>query len=121
MKQLIFLVCLAVIGYFAYQHFFIAPQQEVATEEEDTSLDSGSFSFDQLPPTPDNCKGLAKNLENAIYGSASARVSFAQRNMTYRKFQSCLRDAGFSDSEIDGTIAEIESRVEGYLKHDRGP
>jgi hypothetical protein len=61
---------------------------------------------------------LHENLENAIYGAASGRVSFAQRNLAYRKFQSCLRDAGFSDHQIKGTVTEIEERVKRYLKQD---
>ena len=117
MKQLVILVALVVAGYFSYQQFFSTPQQENASEE-DVSIDSGSFSIDQLPPIPGNCEGPAKNLENAIYGSGSGQVSFAQRNTAYRKFQSCLRDAGFSTPQINGTIAEIENRVKGYLNQD---
>ena len=34
----------------------------------------------------------------------------------YRKFQSCLKDAGFSDPEITSTVTEIEDRVNRHLK-----
>ena len=111
MKQVIILIILVVVGYFAYQHFFSAPQQETTTED-DVSIDSGS----QLPPLPEDCERLAKTLEDAIYGSAIGRVSFAQRNRAYRKLQSCLQDADFSDSEINDTIAEIEERVKRDLE-----
>jgi hypothetical protein len=113
MKQLIILAVLVVVGYFAYQHFFIAPQQK-DTVEEDSSIDSGSFSINPLPPMPGNCEGLAKNLENAIYGNTSGQVSFAQRNFADRKFRSCLRNADFSDPQINGTVDEIKERVKGY-------
>ncbi len=119
MKQLIILAVLVVVGYFAYQHFFIPPQQK-ETAEEGLSIDSGSFSINQLPPTPGNCKGQVKNLENAIYGNTTGQVSFAQRNFTDRKLRSCLRNAGFSDLQINGTVAEIKERVKGYLKQDNG-
>ena len=120
MKKLIFLILIAVIGYFAYQHFLGAPQQDDLTVEEETSTDSESISDEDLPPIPESCKKQAKNLENAIYGSASGQVSFAQRKTAYNKLTSCLREAGFSESQIDGTIAEIEERMKNYIKQDSG-
>ncbi len=119
MKRLIILAVLVVVGYFAYQHFFIAPQQK-DTGEEDSSIESGSFSINQLSPIPGNCEDQAKNLENAIYGNISGRVSFAQRNFADRKLRSCLRNAGFSDLQINGTVAEIKKRAKGYWLQDKG-
>ncbi len=119
MKQLIILAVLVVVGYFAYQHFFIAPQQN-DTAEEDSSIDSGSFSINQLPPISVNCEGQAKNLENAFYGNISGRVSFAQRNFADRKLRSCLQNDGFSDPQINGTVVEIKERVKGYWLQDSG-
>ncbi len=110
MKQLIVLVVMVVAGYFAYQHFSTPPQQEAATEEE-ASIDSGSVSTETLPPIPEHCAESARNLESAMYGASFGQVSLAQRNMAYRKLLSCLREAGFSDSRINGIIAEIEKRA----------
>ena len=120
MKQLVIIVLLVVAGYFAYQHFFAAPPEEAVTEEEEAPADSGSPAMEQPPPTPDSCKAAAKNLENAIYGHATGESSFAQRNTTYRKFQACLREAGFSDGQINGATAEIEERVKRFVKQDGG-
>ena len=86
MKQLIILVALVVVGYFAYQHFFRTPQQEAATEEEDASIDSGSFFIDQLPPIPENCEGPAKNLENAIYGSHQVKFPLPSATLPTASF-----------------------------------
>ena len=119
MKQLIILIALVVVGYFAYQHFFI-PQQQKDTEEEDSSIDSGSFSINQLPPIPESCEAQAKKLENAIYGVALNEVSYAQSKYADHKFRSCLRNAGFSETQMNGSIAEIEERVKGYRIHDVG-
>ncbi len=119
MKNLIFLAALIIIGYFIYQHFFIEPQQK-ETAQEDSLIESGSFSSNQLPPTPENCEGQVKNFENAIYGNISGQVSFAQRNFADRKLRSCLRNIGFVDSRINGTVVEIKERVKGYLKQDSG-
>lgn len=114
MKNVIILVVLAVGGYFAYQHFFNAPQGGDALEE-DEAVDSGD-----LPPVPANCERMEKTLQNAIYGAATGEVSVGQRNTADRKFRACLREAGFSDSEINGTVGEIEERVAGYLEQDEG-
>lgn len=110
MRQLIILVVMFIAGYFAYQHFSTPPQQEAATEEE-ASVDNGSLSTEPVPPIPEPCAESARNLESAMYGATFGQVSHAQRNMAYRKLLSCLREAGFSDSRINGIIAEMEKRA----------
>ncbi len=110
MKQLIILVVMVIAGYFAYQHFSTPPQQEAAREEE-ASIGSGSLSTEPAPPIPEHCAESAKNLESAMYGASFGQVSQAQRNMAYRKLLSCLREAGFSDSQINGIVAEMEKRA----------
>ncbi len=114
MKQLIILVVLAVAGYFAYQHFSDATIED-ADMEEDAQIETGD-----LPPIPGDCERLAKDLKNAMYGAATGEVSVGQRNTADRKFRSCLRDADFSDAQINGSVAQIQERVEGYLKQDDG-
>jgi len=109
MRQLIILVVMAIAGYFAYQHFSTPPQQEAA--KEGASIDSGSVSTETQPPIPEHCAESATNLESAIYGASFGQVSLAQRNMAQRKLLSCLREAGFSDSRINGIIAEMEKRA----------
>ena len=94
----------------AYQHFSNPPQQEAAVKE-DASIDSGSVSTEPAPPIPEHCAESARNLESAMYGASFGQVSRAQRNMAYRKLLSCLREAGFTDSQINGIIAEMEKRA----------
>ena len=113
MKKLIIIVVLVVAGYFAYQHFYVPTQDEDVAEEESVA-DTGSYYNEPAPPTPDACKDLATNLENAIYGNNKGQVSFSQRNFAYRKFRSCLRENGFSDTQINSAVGEIETRVKGY-------
>ncbi len=115
MKQILLLVVAALIGYFAYQYFFVASPPETV-QEEDVAIDNDSFS-DQLPDIPENCEDRVKNLENAVYGSLTGRVSFAQHSVAYRKLQSCLRDAGFSDSQINAVTGEIEKHAKAMNFH----
>ena len=112
-KKLVILIVVVVAGYFIYQNFLVSPPDE----EEDSEMVE-AMSADELPAIPDTCSPLVKKMENAIYGAASHQSSFAGRNAAYREFQSCLEKAGFSDAEIDGTVAQIEARVQGYLKQD---
>ena len=119
MKKLIILVVLVVAGYFAYQHFYIPPQDEAAMEEEDTASDY-NYNNEPQPAFPEGCQALATSLENAIYGNKSGEVSFAQRNKVYREFKSCLRAEGFSGAQIDDAVKEIEERVKGYLNQESG-
>lgn len=120
MKKLIILVVLAVAGYFAYQHFYVVPEDEAGWEEEAEYEETGyeSYSAGSAQPVPEGCQTLAANLENAIYGNKAGQVSFTQRNTAYRKFRSCLRAEGFSGNQIESTIKELETRVQGYLKQD---
>ncbi len=107
MKNLIILAVVAVAGYFAYQHFLGSSSQESA----ELSDDSGSVSSVYVPPVPTQCEGKGKTMGDAIYGHDIGRVSVAQLNFATRSFQSCLRDAGFSDSEINGTFDKIKEQV----------
>ncbi|MEW6078506.1 MAG: hypothetical protein AB1724_11885 [Thermodesulfobacteriota bacterium] len=119
MKQAIIIIVLVIAGYFAYQHFFAGSSDDVAVEEE-AAVESDASAIEQPPPIPESCKMLAGNLENAIYGNIKGQTSFAQRNTAYRKFHSCLSDAGFTDPQINGAAAEIEARAKRYAGQDGG-
>ena len=107
MKNLIFIVILAVAGYFAYQYYVDSFVQESA----ENSKNSGQSTHSYLPPIPKECEGRARTMGDAIYGRDIGRVSVAQLNNATRSFQSCLREAGFSDSEINGTYDKIKEDV----------
>ena len=118
MKQLIIIIVLIIAGYFAYQHFYVGPPDDAAVEEEEAVSESDESVIEQPPPIPESCKMLAGNLENAIYGKINGQTSFAQCNTASRKFRSCLGDAGFTDPQINGAVAEIEARAKRYADQD---
>ncbi len=107
MKNLIFIAILAVAGYFAYQYYVDSSVQEPSG----TANNAGQISSAYLPPVPEECEGKAGNMGDAIYGYDIGRVSVGQFNHATRSFQSCLRIAGFSDSEINGTYDKIKQDV----------
>ena len=103
MKNLIFLAILGVAGYFAYQNF-IVPWLEGDTPAEPTASE-------YLPPLPQECEGVARKMADAIYGRDIGRVSVSQINHSTRSFQTCLKNAGFSDADINGTYDKIKADV----------
>lgn len=107
MKNLIYLAIVAVAGYYAYQYFTDSSGQT----NSGASSDSAPASLVFLPDIPPECEGKARTMGDAIYGYDIGRVSVAQLNNATRSFQSCLRKAGFSDSEINGTYDKIKEDV----------
>ncbi len=117
MKKIILLIIVVAGLYFAYQNYYHGSQEDVV-EDTETKADTASYSQPQNTDLPASCQALAKNLENALYGSATGQVSFGQRNTAYRKLRSCLRDEGFSNAQIEDAIKGIESRTKRYLEQD---
>lgn len=105
MKNFIFLAVLGVAGYFTYQ-YLIVPWLEGYSPAEPTALE-------YLPLIPPECEGKGKNMADAIYGNDIGRVSFSQLNHATRSFQTCLKNAGFSDADVNGTYDKIKEEVMG--------
>jgi len=105
MKNLIILVILGIAGYFSYQYFGVS--QSVDSTEGETE----STSYEYLPDVPGECEQKGGNMKDAIYGYDIGRVTMAQLNFATRSFQSCLRDAGFSDSQINKTVDGMKQDV----------
>ena len=105
MKNLIVLIVLGVAGYFIYQNFIISWLEDSAPSE--------STARESLPPIPTECEGKAKNLGDAIYGNDIGRVSFTQLNHATRSFQTCFKNAGISDADINGHYDKIKEEVMG--------
>ena len=103
MKNLIVILFLAVAGYFAYQYFFDSPQQN--------STPTGPTFYEHLPPLPQECKEQGETLEDAIYGEEMGKLTVVELNQYTRRFQSCLRDAGFTNSQINKTYDGIKERA----------
>lgn len=106
MKALIFAVILAAAGYVAYQYY-----NESRTETSAEPADAGTASYGYVPPIPAECEAKAGTMGDAIYGYDIGRVSVAQLNFATRSLQSCLRDAGFSDAEINAAYDAIKNDV----------
>lgn len=100
MKNLIFIALLAVAGYFAYQYFLASPRQDTTYTE--------PTSYEYLPPIPPECEEQGEMLEDAIYGHEIGKLTVIELNQLTRRFQSCLRDADFTDSQINRTYDEIK-------------
>ncbi len=111
-KKVATLAVAIVIGYFLYSYFMM-PADEQYYEVEETDIPAYL-----LPSIPDSCSSDAQNFEKAIYGHGSHQASFAQRNRAHRKFESCLKESGFSDAEIRGIIEQLENKIKGYLIQD---
>lgn len=105
MKNLIFLVVLGVVGYFTYQNFIVPWLEGDAPAE--------STAYEDLPPIPDECEGKKGDMADAIYGRDIGRVSVSQLNRATRVFQTCLINAGFSKSEVNGTYDKIKEEALG--------
>ena len=100
MKKLVFLAVLGVAGYFSYQHFMIPWLANDPPAKPTASA--------HLPPIPAECENKGKDMADAIYGRDIGRVSVSQLNRATRIFQSCLKNAGFSDSDINGTYDRVK-------------
>jgi hypothetical protein len=84
-QSLIFLVVLGVAGYFAYQ-YFIGPYLQDSTP-------ATTFNMYFLP---EKCQGPGENLKKSF-----ARKDIAATFNSYaNNFRRCLRDAGYTDSQI---------------------
>lgn len=87
MKNLVIVIILGVGGYFAYQ-YFIGPYLQDSTPAAPT------FNMYSLP---EKCQKHGESLKDAISRhEISAKISGYTKNL-----RSCLRDAGFNDSQID--------------------
>jgi hypothetical protein len=119
MKKIIALLLLVIAGFFAYQYFLRSPHPN-STAEDEITFNNDLPSDEGIVNVPEKCQEGEKNLEDAIYGSDAGNVSFAQRNTAERRFPSCLKDAGFSDKQINDAVGEVQNRVKGYIKQDSG-
>jgi predicted negative regulator of RcsB-dependent stress response len=117
MKKIIVLILLVIAGYFAYQYFLNSSQSNPADEDE-ISFNDTSYSDEDMVTIPDNCQEAEKSFENAIYGSDAGNVSFAQRNSANRRFQSCLKNAGLRDDQVDLAVKQVQTKVNNYIKQD---
>lgn len=126
MGRFAWIVIIIVLAVAFYNHFYGEradkdgdrdSQRQSAERHSDEKRVSGTI---ESPPIPDECQSDASTAENAMYGAQNHQVSFAQRNRAVRKFQSCLREQGFSDPEVEAAIEARKEKVRRYLKMDAG-
>ncbi len=111
LKKLVTLIIVIAAGYFLY-HFFVATPD---TEYDETEETIPAYA---LPSIPETCQSNVQELEKAIYGHGSHQSSAGHLNIAHRELESCLREAGFSEAEISGTVEQIKIKIQGYLKKD---
>ena len=101
MKNVIILIVLGVGGYFAYQ-YFIGPSLQ------DSAPPAPTFNIYSLPEA---CQRQGEALKNAFDNHALGKTNKVSLNGYTQNFRRCLRQAGYSDSQIDEAYAGIkESR-----------
>lgn len=104
MKNLVFMVILLFIGYFAYQYFLIPWLDDFAPAE--------SITDDDLPPIPGTCRVKGEIVEDAIIDRKLGKISDVVLNQYTVRFKTCLKNEGFSDADADGAYDKIMVRAE---------
>ena len=95
MKNLIIVIILGVAGYFAYQ-YFIGPSQQFFSPTAKPAFNMYSL--------PEKCQKHGENLKAAIdRHEISANIAGYTKNL-----RKCLRDAGFTVSQIDEACDQIK-------------
>lgn len=102
MKKVMILVILAVAGYSVYQHYYGSGSQDYVSDG------PGSISDKSSPSFPKECDDKCDALENAINDHEMGKITAVKLNQYTLSFRSCLRDAGFTDSQINETYKRIE-------------
>ena len=108
MKNLIFLAVLFAAGYFTYQYFIIPWLDDFAPAE----LNNG----DNLPPIPNECRVKGELVEDGINDRKLGKISTVMLDQYTLRFQTCLKNAGFSDADVEGTYEKIKVRAEHRSK-----
>ena len=104
MKNLFFLAVLLAVGYVTYQYFIIPWLDDFAPAE--------SITDDNLPPIPDTCRVKGKIAEDAIIDRKLGKISDVVLNQYTSRFQTCLKNEGFSDADAEETYEKIKVRAE---------
>lgn len=126
MGRFAWIVVIIVLAMAFYHHFYSDSLEDA--DDRDAPRRSEARAPDRKemtptidsPPIPEECQSDASTAENAMYGAQNHQVSFAQRNRAVRKFQSCLREQGLSDAEIEAALEAKKEKVRRYLKMDAG-
>ena len=99
MRNLVILAIVCVVGFVVHQIYTGSPQDAPTAKQ---------TTYEDLPPIPQVCEDQGDTLEDAIYGHDLGTITDVELDQHTRGFQSCLRDAGFSDSQISRTYAGIK-------------
>ena len=104
MKNLIVLAILGAAGYFAY-HYFLIPWLDDFAPPESTN----GFS---MPPIPDECRVKGEIVVDAIHDRKTGKISDVLLDQYTLRFKTCLKNAGFSDPDIQETYEKINQRAQ---------
>jgi len=119
MSRFAWIIILIALGIAFYNHFQGDAANEGSTEVTRIRVDEAVRHDGESPPIPESCEAASKTAENAMYGAAEHQVSFAQRNRAVRIFQSCLREEGLTDRQVQRAMAAKEEKVRRYLEMDK--
>lgn len=92
MKKIIILIILGGAGYFGYQYFIDSSQQNPAPAQP-TAREYMIF-------LPEKCQKSGELLKTAFQRHKMGEIKKVQVNGYAQPFRRCLRQAGFTDSEI---------------------
>ena len=106
MKNWIFFIIACVFGFVVHQIYTNLPQDTPPAE---------LSTHETLPPIPQQCEEEGDILEDAIYSHEMGKFTTVELDRYTRRFQSCLRDAGLTDSQINRTHAGIKEAAQKEL------
>ena len=99
MKNWIVVITVCVAGLVVHQIYTGSSQDTPPAE---------SAGNEYLLPIPQECEEKGDTLEDAVYGHETAKLTSTTLNQYKRSFQTCLREAGFTDGQINSTYEGIK-------------
>lgn len=111
MKNLVIIAIVCLVGFVVHRIYTGSPQDTPTAKQ---------ATYDDLPSIPHLCEDQADTLEDAIYDHEVGTITNVELEQRTRGFQSCLRDAGFSDSQINRTYAGLKQGTLGEIDSQGG-
>lgn len=99
MKAWIFLIIVCAVGFVVHQIYTGSTQDTPPADP---------IAYEELPPLPQKCEEQSDTLEDAISDHELGKLTDIELKEHISRFKSCLRDAGFTDSQINRTYGEIK-------------
>ena len=112
MKNWIFVIIVCVAGLVVHQIYTGSSHDTPPAEQ------AGN---ENVLPIPQQCEEKGDSLEDAIYGHETGKLRSTTLSQYKRSFQTCLREAGFTDAQINRTYEGInEAALNAEADDSRG-